>query len=83
MHGINAELKGHPDKTYKYVHYCGCPCDKSDGTFIKKCTHRKERRETKQLLHNLKQEIDSLGNSHLDYRFANNEEVWTINMDSC
>lgn len=83
MHGKNAELKGHPDKTYKFVYYCGCPGIHNDGTLIKKLTHRKDRRETKQQLHILKQEIDSLGDCFLEYQFANNEDAWTKNLDSC
>jgi hypothetical protein len=82
MHGVNAELKGHPNKTYRDVFYCGCPGTEMHGTFIKKLTHKKERHETRQLLHILKQDIDGLGN-HLDYQFANNEEAWTTRLDSC
>jgi len=81
MHGTNAEQKGHT-KIYKNTFYCGCPVSAGHGTLIKKLTHRKERRENKQILHDLKQEIDSLG-IHLNYHFANNEEAWTRNLDSC
>lgn len=83
MHGVNAELKGHPNKEYKFVFYCGCPGTKSDVAFIKKRTHKKQRRETKKLLNSLTKEIASLGNSHLNFLLATEEEIWTTNMDSC
>lgn len=82
MHGVNAEQKGHL-KTYRDTFYCGCPVCAGQGTYIKKITHRLKRRETKQRLHILKQEIDGLGDSHLNYKFSNYEETWTKNMDSC
>lgn len=71
MHGKNAELKGHPDKTYKFVYYCGCPGIHVNGTLVKKLTHKKERREIKQLLHLITQQTDI------------NEEAWTKILDSC
>ena len=81
MHGINAELHGHPGKEYwkSRLH----PQGEEPGRFTKKLTHKKERRETKQLLHILKQEIDILGGSNLEYQFANNEDAWTTRLDSC
>lgn len=82
MHGVNAELKGH-NKLYKNTFYCGCPVCAGHGSYIKKITHRLERRGTKQLLHIIKQEIDTLGGQHLDYQFRNNENLWTQDMDSC
>jgi len=82
MHGENAELKGH-NKIYKDVFYCGCPGTCGHGSYIKKLTHRLKRRETKQLLHTVKQEIDTLGERHLDYQFRNNENLWTKDLDFC
>jgi len=81
MHGVNAEQKGH-SKTYRDTFYCGCPVSAGHGTYVKKLTHKLKRRETKQLLHTLKQEIDAL-TPHLEYQFANNEEAWTTRLDSC
>ena len=80
MHGKNAELHGHTGKEYwkSRLHRFG----ETPGKYTKYLTHKKERRESKQLIHNLIRHFDNLG-SHLEYQFANKEAIWTKDMDLC
>jgi hypothetical protein len=80
MHGENAEFKGHLDKTYRSIYSCGCPGTELHSNYIKKLTHKKERHTTRQKLHNLKRDIDSLGN-HITYQLINEEDKWIPNLD--
>jgi len=81
MNGISAEKRGHQGKEYwkSRLH----PQGEEPGKYTKRLTHKKERKTIKQIIHNLKQEIDSLFGRHLHYQLSNNEEIWTKNMDSC
>jgi len=81
MHGDNAEQKGHLGKEYwkSRLHRYGEP----PGRYTKYLTHKKERRGIKQLLHILQQQIDSMGDKHITFKFANYEETWTNTLDSC
>jgi len=63
MHGKNAEIKGHPCKKYKYVFYCGCPSGWNGGNYIKRLTHKKERRTIK---NQIKKIIGNIWNSNME-----------------